>query len=87
MRHAAELHVPRPACRLQFTLRVRRLAAATARGMTAIYAQDQWTQERLTLQGALRYEHAWSWFPEGENGVLAASQFLRRRSPSRGPTV
>ena len=34
-----------------------------------IYVQDQWTRGRLTLQGALRYEHAWSWFPEGENGV------------------
>ena len=33
------------------------------------YAQDQWTHGRLTLQGAVRYEHAWSWFPEGENGI------------------
>jgi hypothetical protein len=28
-----------------------------------IYAQDQWTFNRFTLQGALRYDHAWSWFP------------------------
>src|SRR4029453_14769487 len=30
----------------------------------AFYVQDQWTVNRLTLQGALRYEHAWSFFPE-----------------------
>ena len=42
----------------------------------AIYAQDQWTINRLTLQGGLRYEHAWSWHPEGENGALTGSRFL-----------
>ncbi|HZI79781.1 MAG TPA: carboxypeptidase regulatory-like domain-containing protein [Vicinamibacterales bacterium] len=42
----------------------------------AIYAQDQWTINRLTLQGGLRYEHAWSWHPEGENGALEGSRFL-----------
>ena len=29
----------------------------------SFYAQDQWTLKRLTLQGALRYDHPWSWFP------------------------
>ena len=42
----------------------------------AFYAQDQWTINRLTLQGGLRYEHAWSWHPEGENGALTGSRFL-----------
>jgi hypothetical protein len=41
----------------------------------AIYAQDQWTRGRLTVQGGVRYEHAWSWFPAGENGVVADNQF------------
>jgi len=41
----------------------------------AIYAQDQWTRGRLTLQGGVRYEHAWSWFPDGENGVTQDNQF------------
>src|SRR5262245_51587656 len=41
----------------------------------AIYAQDQWTRGRLTVQGGIRYEHAWSWFPEGENGVVADNEF------------
>ena len=30
----------------------------------SFYVQDQWTINRLTLQGALRYDHPWSWFPE-----------------------
>ena len=42
----------------------------------AFYAQDQWTINRLTLQGGLRYEHAWSWYPDGENGALTGSRFL-----------
>jgi hypothetical protein len=42
------------------------------------YVQDQWTHRRLTVQAALRYEHAWSWFPEGENGILADNQFRSR---------
>ena len=42
----------------------------------AFYVQDQWTKNRLTLQGGIRYEHAWSWAPAGENGVLAPSRFL-----------
>ena len=41
----------------------------------AFYVQDQWTKNRVTLQGALRYEHAWSWFPEGENGITAPSRY------------
>jgi hypothetical protein len=35
----------------------------------ALYVQDQWTVDRLTLQGGLRYEHASSWGPAGENGI------------------
>ena len=32
----------------------------------SVYAQDQWTLNRLTLQGAIRYDRAWSWSPEGQ---------------------
>jgi len=36
-----------------------------ARAMQAsLYAQDQWTVKRLTLQGGVRWDHPWSWFPE-----------------------
>ena len=41
----------------------------------ALFVQDQWTRNRLTLQGGLRYEHANSWFPEGENGIIEAHRF------------
>jgi carboxypeptidase family protein len=39
------------------------------------YVQDQWTRGRVTLQGALRYEHAWSFFPAGKSGLLEDSVF------------
>jgi hypothetical protein len=29
----------------------------------AFFAQDSWTSGRLTLQGAIRLEHAWSYYP------------------------
>jgi carboxypeptidase family protein len=35
---------------------------------TALYAQDQWTMGRLTLQGALRFDNAWSYSPEQQIG-------------------
>ena len=31
---------------------------------TALYVQDQWSLGRLTVQGALRYDRAWSYSPE-----------------------
>ena len=34
------------------------------------YAQEQWTVGRMTLQGALRYDHAWSYFPEQTVGPV-----------------
>jgi hypothetical protein len=36
----------------------------------AFYAQEQWTRGRMTLQGALRYDHAWSYFPEQTVGPV-----------------
>ena len=42
-------------------------------GFYGIYAQEQWTLGRLTLQGALRFDHAGSWFPEQQEGP---SRFL-----------
>ena len=32
------------------------------------YGQDQWTRGRMTLQGALRFDHAWSYFPAAQVG-------------------
>jgi hypothetical protein len=36
----------------------------------AAYGQEQWTIGRLTIQGALRFEHAWSYFPEQQVGPV-----------------
>jgi hypothetical protein len=41
-------------------------------GYSGFYAQDQWTLQRLTLGGALRYDHAFSHYPGtcvGEGGA------------------
>jgi hypothetical protein len=35
----------------------------------SFYGQDQWTLGRLTLQGAVRYDRAWSFFPADHNGA------------------
>ena len=36
----------------------------------AFYAQEQWTLGRMTVQGAVRYDHAWSYFPEQTVGPV-----------------
>jgi hypothetical protein len=36
----------------------------------ALYAQEQWTRGRLTIQGALRFDHAWSYFPDQQIGPV-----------------
>ena len=59
----------------QFTMRDGPHEQSNRTRYDGFYAQDQWTHGRLTLQGALRYEHAWSWFPDGENGILADNSF------------
>jgi hypothetical protein len=41
----------------------------------ALYAQDQWTVGRLTLQGAVRFDRAWSWAPADGNGTTQTSRF------------
>ena len=34
----------------------------------ALYIQDQWTRGRMTLQGALRWDHSWSYYPAQQIG-------------------
>jgi hypothetical protein len=60
---------------IQFTMRIAPHEQSNRTRYDGFYVQDQWTRSRLTVQGALRYEHAWSWFPAGENGILADNQF------------
>ena len=42
-------------------------------GWHALFVQEQWTHRRITLQGALRYDRASSWFPEQ---TVGPSRFL-----------
>jgi hypothetical protein len=42
----------------------------------AFYVQDQWTVDRLTLQGALRYDRAWSWHPAGQSSIGLGPSFV-----------
>jgi hypothetical protein len=48
-----------------------------------LYAQDQWTLGRVTLQGALRFDRAWSWFPADKNGAPSPSRY--NAAPIRFP--
>jgi hypothetical protein len=41
----------------------------------SMYVQDQWTKDRLTLAGALRYDRASSWSPAEHNGAPVPTIF------------
>ena len=41
----------------------------------SVYIQDAWTVKRLTLQGAVRYDHAYSWSPAEGNGTALTSPY------------
>ncbi len=57
----------------QFTATIPEWSTSDRTSSAAIYMQDTWTRGRLTLQAALRYDRAWSWSPEGENGTDTTS--------------
>jgi hypothetical protein len=47
----------------------------TLTNLHGVYAQDSWTYNRLTLQGALRWDRASSYSPVEGNGTTRLSQF------------
>ena len=57
------------------TMRIAPWQISDRTAYSAFYAQDQWTMGRLSLQGALRFDHAWSWFPAEHNGAPTATRF------------
>ena len=63
------------ACRISCRSAWERTQTSNSLLYNGFYIQDQWTRERLTLQGALRYETASSWAPAGENGIIADNEF------------
>ena len=68
-----------------FTMRIGPWFVANRTGWFGIYAQDQWTVGRATIQGAVRYDRAWSWFPSDGNGAPLASRF--NAAPITFPTT
>jgi hypothetical protein len=50
----------------QFTQTINRFTRHQWVRTAAFYVQDSYTVSRFTFQGALRYDHAWSYFPEQE---------------------
>ncbi|HKB09104.1 MAG TPA: TonB-dependent receptor [Vicinamibacterales bacterium] len=63
-------HVPN-----QFTYRLPQFQTADRTKMTALFFQDNWTRDRLTLQGALRYDQVSSFSPAEHNGTSVTSPF------------
>ena len=59
----------------QFTFRLPTWRTADRTSTSALYIQDRWTRGRLTLQGALRYDRAWSFSPAEDNGTTLTSKF------------
>lgn len=54
----------------QITLSINRFGVFQSVRFDAFYAQEQWTLGRATVQGAIRYDHAWSYFPEQTVGPV-----------------
>jgi hypothetical protein len=59
----------------QFTFRLPEFHLSDVTSTAALYVQDKWTRGRLTLQGALRYDRAWSFTPADHNGTPHTSRF------------
>ena len=59
----------------QFTFRLPEWQQSDRTSTASVYVQDKWTRGRLTLQGALRYDRAWSFTPAENNGTELTSRF------------
>jgi hypothetical protein len=54
----------------QITMTINRFGISQSVRFDSFYAQEQWTLGRMTVQGAIRYDHAWSYFPEQTVGPV-----------------
>jgi hypothetical protein len=59
----------------QFTITLPDWQEAGRTVQHSAFVQDSWTVKRLTLQGALRYDHAYSWSPAEGNGTTVVSRW------------
>jgi len=57
-----------------FTMAIPEWETADRTQVAAFFAQDSWTRGRLTLQGALRYDHSSSFSPAEHNGTTSTSK-------------
>jgi hypothetical protein len=57
------------------TQRIAPWQIANRTGYHSFYAQDQWTLGRASVQGAVRYDHAYSFHPAEGNGTPIASRW------------
>ena len=74
-RQPVELHRSTTGARSSSRCATRRSGRATARASTPSTCRISGREAGSRCRAALRYEHAWSWFPEGENGVVADNRF------------
>ena len=58
-----------------FTIRLPDWQTADRTVQHSVYVQDSWTRRRVTLQGAIRYDHAYSWSPAEHNGTTETSRW------------
>jgi hypothetical protein len=56
-----------------FAVAIPEWMTADRTAIAALFVQDTWTRGRLTLQGALRFDRAWSWSPAEGNGTSEVS--------------
>src|SRR5688500_19536434 len=67
-----QFHTYRTICGIhdQMTQTINRNQTSQSVRSDAFYAKEQWTRGRFTLQGAMRYDRAWSYFPEQTVGPV-----------------
>ena len=53
---------------------------------TSLYAQDQWTSGKLTLQGGVRYDYVLTTYPESSVGGPARLPHVPPSARSRTPS-
>jgi hypothetical protein len=68
-----------------FSMRIAPWMVGNRTESMGLYAQDQWRIGRATIQGAVRYDRAWSWFPSDKNGAPLPSPF--NAAPITFPTT
>ncbi len=58
----------------QFTMALDQWETADRTKVGALFVQDSWTHDRLTVQAALRYDHSSSFSPAEHNGTTTMSK-------------